>query len=174
VSVVAWALGRADALLGRAEAAFIGVALALASGLLFANVILRYVFLRPLAWAEELTMYLMVWLVFVGGSVVVRTRGHIAVDVLPLLLSREGDRRLRIAASVVAVAFFGVLFYYSGQHTLRVRAAGQVMPAMLAPMWLAYLAMPVGSLLMGLRTLQLLVRLVADRDDTAPGAAPRD
>lgn len=168
-------LGRADAILCQAETAFIGLALAFTSALLFANVVLRYVFFRPLAWAEELTMYLMAWIVFVGGSIVVRTRGHIAVDVLPLFLSRPGNRRLRIAVAAVATVFFGALCYYSGQHTLRVRAAGQVMPAMLAPMWLAYLAMPVGSLLMGIRTLQLLVRLVAGNEDAAPaGVTLRD
>lgn len=154
-------LAAADRALARAETAFIGAALAATSALLFVNVILRYGLLRPLPWAEELTLYLMVWIVFVGGSVVVRTRGHVAVDVLPLVLSPAGRRRLAVAVAAASVVFFAVFFYYSARHTLRVRAAGQVMPAMLAPMWLAYLALPVGSFLMGLRTGQRLVRLLA-------------
>lgn len=162
---VARLLRAADAALRWVEAVFIGLALAFTSALLFVNVILRYVFLEPLSWAEELTMYLMVWIVFVGGSIVVRTRGHVAVDVLPLLLSRHGKRRLSVAVTVVAIVFFAAFFYYSGLHTLRVRASGQVMPAMLAPMWLAYLAMPIGSLLMGLRTIQRLVGLLAGAGD---------
>lgn len=153
---------------------FLGVGLAVASALLFVNVALRYVFFRPLAWAEELTMYLMVWIVFVGGSIVVRTRGHIAVDVLPLMLSRAANRVLAIAVSAVSILFLAVLFYYSAEHTLRVRASGQVMPAMLAPMWLAYLAVPVGSLLMLVRTVQALARLLTGVDDRRPSAALRD
>ena len=43
------------------------------------------------------------------------------------------------------LAFLAVFFYYSGQHMLRVRSIGQVTPVMVAPMWLTYLAMPVGS-----------------------------
>jgi len=162
-------LSAVDRGLGRAEAVFIGLALAFASGLLFTNVVLRYVFHQPLAWAEELTLYLLVWIVFIGGSIVVRTRGHVAVDVLPLLLAPAGRRRLAIAVSGIVLVFFAVFFYYSGLHTLRVRASGQVMPAMLAPMWLAYLAMPVGSLLMGVRTVQRLARLLARRDN-GPGS----
>jgi len=34
---------------------------------------------------------------------------------------------------------------------------------MVAPMWISYLAMPVGSFLMGLRTLQSLVRTLRER-----------
>lgn len=155
------ALRVADRLLGAAENVFVGGALACTSALLFINVVLRYVFLLPIPWAEEVAIYLIVWIVFVGGSVAVRTRGHIAIDLLPLVLSPVNRRRLAIAVGVVMLLFFAMFFYYSGEHTLRVRAGGQVMPVLQAPMWLAYLAMPVGSFLMGLRTVQALLRLLA-------------
>ena len=105
----------------------------------------------------------MVWIVFVGGSVAVRTRGHIAIDLLPLALSPANRRRLALGVALAAAAFFAWFFWYSGQHVLRVRAAGQTTPVMEAPMWLAYLAMPAGSLLMGLRTLQQLYRTLRER-----------
>jgi C4-dicarboxylate transporter DctQ subunit len=103
----------------------------------------------------------MVWIVFIGGSVIVRTRGHIAVDVVPNFLSGPANRRLKLAVTALSFVFFVGLLYYSAQHTLRIRASGQVMPAMQAPMWLAYLAMPVGSLLMAIRTLQVAARIWA-------------
>ena len=155
------ALRRADRILSGAENVFIGGALAFASGLLFVNVVLRYLFREPLPWAEEVSIYLIVWIVFIGGSVAVRTRGHIAIDLLPLMLSPVNRRRLAIAVGVVMLLFFAVFFYYSGAHTLRIRAGGQVMPVLQAPMWLTYLAMPVGSFLMGLRTAQALIQLAA-------------
>ena len=126
---------------------------------------LRYWFLAPISWAEELTLYVMVWIVFVGSSVAIRTRGHIAIDLLPLVLSPAGRRRLAIFVTLTVLVFLAVFFYYSAQHTLRVRAVGQVTPVMQAPMWLAYLAMPAGSALMILRTCQLLWRLVRERAD---------
>jgi C4-dicarboxylate transporter DctQ subunit len=137
--------------------------MAFASLLLFVNVVLRYWFLAPISWAEELTLYMMAWIVFVGSSVAIRTRGHIAIDLLPLALSPAGRHRLAIFIALVMLLFFAAFFYYSGQHTLRVRATGQVTPVMQAPMWLAYLAMPAGSALMFLRTCQLLVRLLRER-----------
>ncbi len=154
---------RVDRALGLAEWGFIGAALAFTSALLFLNVVLRYVFLAPLNWAEELTLYLMVWIVFVGGAVAVRTRGHIAIDLLPLVLSPANRRRLAIGVALASLAFFAVFFWYSGQHVLRVRSIGQTTPVMGAPMWLTYLAMPVGSFLMGLRTVQFVVRALRER-----------
>lgn len=157
-------LARADAALCRLEWAFIGGALAFTSLLLFANVFLRYVFLAPLNWAEELTLYLMVWIVFVGGSIAVRTRGHIAIDLLPLVLSPANRRRLAIAVGLAALAFFAAFFWYSLQHVLRVQSISQRTPVMQAPMWLTYLAMPVGTFLMGLRTVQQLARILREKD----------
>ena len=103
----------------------------------------------------------MVWIVFVGSSVAVRTRGHIVIDLLPLVLSPVARQRLAVAVALVVLVFLAVFFDDSGQHTLRVRASGQVTPVMQAPMWLAYLAMPAGSALMFLRACQVMWRSCA-------------
>ncbi|MDE0386368.1 MAG: TRAP transporter small permease [Defluviicoccus sp.] len=158
-------LARLDRALSLCEAGFVALAMAAASVLLFVNVILRYVFLSALSWAEEVTMYLIVWLVFVGGSVTLRMFGHISIDLLPLALPPGGARRLKLFVSAAMLIFFAVFFYYSGLHTLRVMATGQLTPVLEAPMWLTYLAMPVGSLLMGIRTAQILWRTVSAASD---------
>lgn len=157
-------LARLDQALCRAESVCIGAALAFSSALLFVNVILRYVFLSPFNWAEETTLYLMVWIVFIGGSIAIRTRGHMAIDLLPLALSPPNRRRLALVVALAALVFFAVFFWYSLEHTLRVRSINQLTPVMQAPMWLTYLAMPVGSFLMGLRTIQSIVRTLSEQD----------
>lgn len=168
-SGLASVLSRADAALGWIETTFIGAAIILASGLLLVNVALRYVFLLPLGWAEELSLYLMAWIVFVGCSVAIRSRGHIAIDLLPLALSPSNRRRLALAVGLVVLVFLAVFFYYSGAHTLRIKESGQVTPIMQAPMWLAYLSMPVASVLMFLRTCQLIWRAAGQAAPTADG-----
>jgi hypothetical protein len=57
-----------DRILCHAESLFVGAALAFTSLLLFVNVILRYVFLSSIHWAEEATLYLMVWIVSSSSS----------------------------------------------------------------------------------------------------------
>ncbi len=124
---------------------------------------MRYVFLAALSWAEEVTIYLIVWLAFVGGSVTLRTFGHISIDLSPLTLSPAGARRLRVFVCLAMLVFFAAFFYYSGLHTLRVMDTGRITPVPEAPMWLIYLAMPVGSFLMGVRTTQILCRALAGK-----------
>jgi len=167
--VIGSVLVRLDRALSFCEAGFVAVAMAAASILLFVNVVLRYVFLSALSWAEEVTMYLIVWLVFVGGSVTLRMFGHISIDLLPLALPPGGQRRLKLFVSAAMLIFFAAFFYYSGLHTLRVMATGQLTPVLEAPMWLTYLAMPVGSLLMGIRTAQILYRTASAASDDASG-----
>jgi len=162
-------LARADAALCFAETAFMGAAIAAASLVLFANVVLRYVLLAPISWAEEISIYLVIWIVFVGASVLIRTGGHITVDLLPRALPPLGQRVLFFTVMILMLCFLAVFIYYSGVHTLRVRSAGQLTPIMLAPMWLTYLAMPVGGALMFLRTSQLLRKVVRGTPETAIG-----
>ncbi len=158
--------GRLDALLTVLENGFVALAMIFASILLFANVLMRYLFLSPIAWAEELTIYLMIWVVFIGSSAVIRLKGHLAIDLLPRVLSETGRRRLFCAVQAVGVAFFAALVLYGSEHTLRVMRSGQVMPVLQAPMWLAYLAVPVGAALMFIRSMQLAVTaLRSSRDE---------
>ena len=159
--------GRLDALLTGFENGFVALAMIAASMLLFANVLMRYLFLSPIAWAEELTIYLMVWVVFVGSSAVIRLKGHLAIDLLPRAFSPSARRRLFFVVQAFSVAFFAALVLYGGEHTLRVMRSGQVMPVLQAPMWLAYLAVPVGAAMMFIRSLQLAVTALRGSDDAA-------
>src|SRR5262245_53228428 len=47
-----------------------------------ANVIGRYVFLKPFSWAEELMLFLMILSVFSGGIAITWRNMHIRIDTL--------------------------------------------------------------------------------------------
>ena len=145
-------LARLDTVLTYFEVVFAGLAIAFASLLLFINVVLRYIFLSPISWAEELSIYIMIWIVFVAGSGVFRNLSHLTIDLLPQVLSPVQRRYLLLISLLLVMAFLLVFIYYSSLHTLRVHSSGQTTPNMLAPMWLTYLAMPVGSSMMFIRS----------------------
>jgi TRAP-type C4-dicarboxylate transport system permease small subunit len=56
--------------------------------LLLVNVFLRYLFSRPFPWAEEISVLLIVWVVFLGAGLVQKKDEHVAVtylfDLFPL------------------------------------------------------------------------------------------
>jgi C4-dicarboxylate transporter DctQ subunit len=155
-------VSRVDKYFSAGERLFIGGTILFTSLLLFVNVFMRYLFHNSIYWAEELVRYLMVWLIFLGGSQVAKHEGHIAVDVLLSTLSPSWRRAADCALDVVSVIFCLVLTYYSYLQTERVYLSHQVSPAMEMPMWLAYGAIPVGSFFMAIRYGQSLVLRLTD------------
>ena len=113
--------------------------------------VLRYVFLLPIYWAEEFVRYLMVWLIFIGASQVTLWGGHVAVDIVPRLLSKRGNAILAFLVNVICILFCVLLAYLSLKQMLRVKGAGQISPALEIPMWIAYLSIPAGTILMLIR-----------------------
>ena len=138
------------------EKAFLAGAIIISSLLLFVNVVMRYVFLLPIYWAEEFVRYLMVWLIFIGASQVTQWGGHVAVDIVPRVLSKRGNAILALAVNLICVLFCIVLAYLSLKQMLRVKGAGQISPALEIPMWIAYLSIPAGTILMLIRFVQQL------------------
>jgi C4-dicarboxylate transporter DctQ subunit len=149
-------LVRLNQLSNKLEKGFLAAAIITCSLLLFVNVVLRYIFLAPIYWAEEFVRYLMVWMIFIGASQVTLWGGHVAVDIVPRLLSKRGNGILAFIVNGICIFFCVVLAYLSLQQMLRVMRVGQISPALEIPMWLAYLSIPAGTVLMLIRFIQQL------------------
>ncbi|WP_100407498.1 TRAP transporter small permease [Bacillus solitudinis] len=68
------------------------------------SVFLRFVVNSPLAWAEEVTLGLFVWLIFVGVSSTMKRQGHIGID----YFVRRMPNSVRIVAE--ALRYFTIYF----------------------------------------------------------------
>ena len=108
-----------------------------------------------LSWAQELCIYMFVWMAKFGAAYGVRTGIHVGVDVLVNSLPEKLRFRF-IVFSLFAGAFFtgiigtfGVRFVWTLAHT------DQTSPDLELPMWIVYLAIPCGSYLMCFRFLQV-------------------
>jgi C4-dicarboxylate transporter DctQ subunit len=147
-------LARLNRISDKMEKAFLAGGIIVCSLLLFVNVVLRYVFLAPIYWAEEFVRYLMVWMIFIGASQVTLWGGHVAVDIVPRALSKRGNAILALIVNIVCILFCVILAWLSVKQVMRVMRAGQVSPALEIPMWIAYLSIPAGTVLMLIRFLQ--------------------
>ncbi|MFN7004335.1 MAG: TRAP transporter small permease, partial [Roseinatronobacter sp.] len=74
--------------------------------LMMANVISRAAS-RPLIWSDELAIYLMACATFIGASVGLAHRRHIAVTLLPDLMPERTARGLMLLVDGVLLLFFG-------------------------------------------------------------------
>ena len=125
------------------------------------GVFFRYVLNNALPWAEEADRYLFIWLAFVGASITMRHKAHIAVDLLLRYASPAWHRRLVLIAQAFVLVFLGLVCWASLpviELTSETRATATDIP-----MSWVYIAVPVGCILIGVETLRLAARTWAER-----------
>ena len=125
---------------------------------LFVNVLLRFFFSASTSWAEELTRYLIVWLTFVGGSICAKENSHVSIDLIHHLLPLKFQKVLLILCHLISAAFLVILGYFSWQMMSFNMVSGQVSPALLLPMWIAYISITLGSFLMAIRYMENVIK----------------
>jgi C4-dicarboxylate transporter DctQ subunit len=152
-------------ILDRLEEILIATLMGLATFIIFLAVMHRYLigipFLYPIlfpihmSWAQELCIYMFVWVAKFGAAYGVRTGIHVGVDVVVNQL-RSPWRNAVVLFGLFCGAFFtavigtmGAKFVYGLMHT------DQVSPDLEIPSWFVYLCIPLGSYLMCFRFLQV-------------------
>lgn len=116
-----------------------------------------YAFLSKihLSWAQELCIYMFVWMAKFGAAYGVRTGIHVGVDVLVLALSPKWRKWTILFGLLCGALFTGIIgtmgasFVYGLSHT------DQTSPDLELPSWIVYLCIPLGSYLMCFRFLQV-------------------
>ncbi len=149
--------------------------LAAMSVIVFVNVVMRYVTDASIPWSEEVARHMMIWLTFLGGGLVLRSGGHIAIDNLQDSLATKSAQMLRVVVFVLMVAFFSLLLYFGCIYVSRTMV--QTTAATEIPFGYVYLAMPLGTAIM-LVHLFLIARawiarreFIADEDFDATASA---
>ena len=94
------------------------------------NVFFRYVLSKPLYWSEETSLFGIVFITFVGGAVLVRTKKNIAIPIIYEVLSERVTTVIDVVTEFLTLLVIGFVFY----QTLRLvpRMAGSVTPTMRA------------------------------------------
>jgi TRAP-type transport system small permease protein len=99
-------------LITRVAKVFIGALVGAIVAITLAAVWWRYVLNAPLAWPEQVSRILFVWITFVGAAVLYRERLHVAIDMFMAPLPRAGRRGVGWAIELLILAFNLVLFIY--------------------------------------------------------------
>jgi C4-dicarboxylate transporter DctQ subunit len=119
------------------------------------QVVLRYGFNTGLIWSLEATTYAFAWLVLLGMAYGVRTRSHIAVD---LVMSRLHGRTLQVAttlALLICVAYAVLMLYGGSVLVWRLIDLGNEARDLPIKRWILTSMIPIGFGLLAFRFLQL-------------------
>ena len=127
------------------------------TGVVFLQVVSRYVFHHPFDWPEELARYLFVWVALLGGALALSRGAHFSIDALVKRCPPAVQTGLALAMHG-GLAIFLFLVAASGLR-LALKVTEQPSAAMEIPMTFPYLSIPVSFALMFLFTLLDLYRL---------------
>ncbi len=108
-----------------------------------------------LSWAQELTIYMFVWMAKFGAAYGVRTGIHVGVDVLINRLSKPWYTKFVIFGLLSGALFTGIVGWLGGNFVWDIAHTDQTSADLEVPMWIVYLAIPLGSSLMCYRFLQV-------------------
>jgi TRAP-type C4-dicarboxylate transport system permease small subunit len=114
--------------------------------LVTALILLRFLPMFSLGWADEIVEMAFAWMTFLGAAVLWRGRSHFRVDLIPsMLIGTRAGQFLEVILSLMALAFFLVFTYEGGVLTMRT-----VMPSpiLALPKSLWYMIMPLAGLIM--------------------------
>ena len=140
-------------LLGVVAAAMI----VLSVGVVCQMVFVRGVLGESSIWQTEFVTFAIIGATFLGAPYILHTRGHVAVDVLPLLLGARARRWLLMLGHLIALTFCGFFLYASVPWWHDAFVTGQTTPSIWAArMWIPFLSVPVG---LGLLCLKLIAEL---------------
>jgi C4-dicarboxylate transporter DctQ subunit len=152
-------------ILDRLEEILIATLIGLATILIFVSVVHRYAFgvpfLRPymepihISWAQELCIYMFVWMAKFGAAYGVRTGIHVGVDVAINRMGGRSRHRVVLFGLLCGALFTGIIGAFGARFVWLMALTDQVSPDLELPAWIVYLAIPCGSFLMCFRFLQV-------------------
>jgi len=105
-----------------------------------------------ITWAEEVIVYVAVWAVMIIASDLVRTNGHVRPDLVLRLMGPQAQRWVESFNCLVALVFtFGMVWYGWDVVNTALLLDQRSSSDLQFPVWIYYLALPVGGGLMFLR-----------------------
>ncbi|WP_193184259.1 TRAP transporter small permease [Nisaea sediminum] len=138
------------------------------------EIVMRYVFIAPTIWVDEVSRILQVWVVYLGAAYVLKHREMVTIE---LVLRNPNSLWRRLAESLAIVVMFvfaGVAIYYGFSLWLKETLAGHTTDTYLAPpKWITSAPVWVGNALLVLQGMAQLIRVWTEdlpEDDVLEGA----
>ncbi len=111
------------------------------------------------SWAQELCIFMFIWMAKFGAAYGVRTGIHVGVDVVINRMNPQWRARFVVFGLLAGAVFTGVVGAL-GAYMIAHLSSDQTSEVLEVPMRWVYLCVPLGSWLMCFRFLQVMVQFV--------------
>lgn len=126
--------------------------------IVFADVILRYIFKQGFSWTQEIATLMLVWCSLIGMAIGVLEKIHISIEMFTAKLPAKAISALN-SINHILMAVFGGLMVYFGVLIMNLTKMS-TMPATKMPSAVLYIILPLSGLLVLINAL-----LVAAKQD---------
>jgi len=110
------------------------------------DVIMRYFFKAPTTWSFEVSRYMLIMVVFLGGGWALPADGHVSVDIVTDKLSRKKQKAFIIVSTIISAGYLLTFFIQSVAFTHDAWANGVRSTEYLAwPLWPIRFFLVIGS-----------------------------
>ncbi len=152
-------LDRAFNALTRAFELVLAIAFIIALLLNFINVMGRYLYGYTYLGADEVQIYIMVWMAFAGAAIVTWRDQHLRMDVVLRALPTAVQQSITLLTWIVFFAISVFVVVQSFAYTSRLFAMGQTSDMAGISMWLPHSAVLFGFSLMAVMTGVAVIKL---------------
>jgi C4-dicarboxylate transporter, DctQ subunit len=111
-----------------------------------AAVLFRYAFKEPLFWAGEVSVFLLIYITFIGGSLGLKYKTQASMTLITDYLPEKVNKWVAIMAHIFMLLFMAILLLYCFSWITSPSVAIQKSSAILMPMLIPYAILPVGLL----------------------------
>jgi TRAP-type C4-dicarboxylate transport system permease small subunit len=122
----------------------------------------RYLFFAPFIWTEELALFLLVWMVFLAGSLTIRRWENVRVTFFIEKLPPSATVTVEFVSKLLVLAFLSLVLVLSAKIIPQVGPT-EMAPALNISMLLPQMGLVVGLVLMVVQMVGLIVETVAAR-----------
>lgn len=130
--------------------------------IVFVEVVARYVFKVSIVWSEETAVYAFIWMSYLAMARLARTRTHLAFTPLRDMMSRGWQLACLLVADLALAVLAVIVVVYMWRPIADSVSFHQTMQGADLPIWIATLAVPVGWLMVLVRTTQRALDAIAN------------
>jgi C4-dicarboxylate transporter DctQ subunit len=132
----------------------------------FTAVIARYIFHLSTNFADQLSKYLVIWMVFLASSIGFSEGGHVSVEILKKKMPLNYQKAMFILIDILLSAFFIIIIIHGFKIAIRAKIFSDPLVFGISMIY-PYMAIPIGFLIM-LMEINLLAIIHLINTDSSP------
>jgi len=155
----------------KTEEVILVISLAVTVILIFAQILMRWLFNNSITWSEELARYIFIWQIWLGTSIGFKDDKHIRITIVRDKLKEKGQAVYDIIARFILLVFCVFIIVFGMKMVEQLVNTNYLSAALRMPMYWVYMALPFSSLIVCLR---IIAKMVNDFKILCKKGLPQD